>query len=206
MGEPGDPPLAGESLTELREAHGFGAWNVVGCLYGPSESLEGRVEALEQAFSAGGDVTYLPEEEARKKKAFAYRFQIAKGVPDETELDVYNLHANGSSLYFLPSVPFRGAEALETMRLSSRICAAHGFAYTNQFLCSPRSMRNTQPLIFDSGAPEAAERVRGCFAELTDSFAAAGYLVLPTAHPLSGGRDGTPGVARRALPCRQAGL
>jgi 4-cresol dehydrogenase (hydroxylating) len=38
-------------------------------------------------------------------------------------------------------------------------------------------MRNTQPVIFDTGAERGAERVRACFAELTDRFADAGYLV-----------------------------
>jgi 4-cresol dehydrogenase (hydroxylating) flavoprotein subunit len=177
MGEPGHPPISGGDLPELRAAHGVGAWNVVGCVYGPPAVLEERVEKLGEAFAATGAVTYRREEEAEQQKAFGYRFDIAKGIPNETELDVYNLHANGSSLYFLPSVPFRGAEALEAMRLSREICTEHGFAYTNQFLCSPRSMRNTQPVIFDSAAPDAVARVRACFEKLTERFAQAGYLV-----------------------------
>ncbi|MBM3668364.1 MAG: FAD-binding oxidoreductase [Actinobacteria bacterium] len=177
MAEPGAAPIDEGELPALREAHGIGAWNVVGCIYGPSETLEARVEKLEQAFAATGPLAYLPEEEARERKAFGYRFDIAKGVPNETELDVYNLHPNGTSLYFLPSVPFRGAEALEAMRLSRLICTEHGFAYTNQFLCSPRSMRNTQPVIFDGGADGAAQRARDCFSELTSRFADSGYLV-----------------------------
>jgi 4-cresol dehydrogenase (hydroxylating) flavoprotein subunit len=177
LGRPGQPPIADADLPGLRIHHGVGAWNVVGSVYGPPEELPGRVDKLHKAFAATGPVTYVPEERARDQKAFGYRFDIARGVPNETELDVYNLHANGSSLYFLPSVPFRGTEALEAMRLSKAVCTAHGFAYTNQFLCSPRSMRNTQPLIFDSEAEDAAERVRSCFGELVDRFTAAGYLV-----------------------------
>jgi 4-cresol dehydrogenase (hydroxylating) len=177
MAEPGRSPIGDGELPALRADHGIGAWNVVGCIYGPPETLPSRVEQLEEAFAATGPVTHIPEDEARGRKAFGYRFDIAKGIPNETELDVYNLHPNGSSLYFLPSVPFRGVEAMEAMRLSRQICTEHGFAYTNQFLCSPRSMRNTQPVIFDTGAERAAERVRACFSELTDRFAAAGYLV-----------------------------
>lgn len=177
VGTPGDPPIADHELPELREAHGVGAWNVVGCVYGPPADLEVRVERLEEAFAATGPVRYTREEEAQGRKAFGYRFDIAKGVPNETELDVYNLHADGASLYFLPSVPFRGRDALEAMRLSRQICTAHGFAYTNQFLCSPRSMRNTQPIIFDSGSAGAADRVMACFGEMVDRFADAGYLV-----------------------------
>jgi len=175
-GTPGRPPLD-ESLPALREEYAVGAWNVVGCLYGPDAELEGRVAKLHEAFAATGPVRYQSEEDASRNKAFGYRFAIAKGVPDETEVDLYNLHANGSSLYFLPSVPFLGRFASEAMELSRAICSKHGFAYTTQFLCSPRSMRNTQPIVFDSTDDDARERVRACFGELIDVFHRAGYLV-----------------------------
>lgn len=177
MGRPGVPPIADDDLPALRVAHGVGAWNVVGCVYGPPSDLDDRVAKLHDAFAATGPVTYVREEEAREQKAFGYRFDIAQGVPNEAELDVYNFHANGASLYFLPSVPFRGADAVEAMRLSKDVCTAHGFAYTNQFLCSPRSMRNTQPVIYDTAADGAAALVQECFRDLVDRFAAAGYLV-----------------------------
>jgi 4-cresol dehydrogenase (hydroxylating) len=175
-GTPGRPPLDG-SLPELRAEHGVGAWNVVGCVYGPDAELEGRVARLHETFAATGPVRYLPEEEASRSKAFAYRFAVAKGIPDETEVDLYNLHANGSSLYFLPSVPFLGRYAREAMELSRGVCSKHGFAYTAQFLCSPRSMRNTQPVVFDSADDDARDRVRACFGELVEVFHDAGYLV-----------------------------
>lgn len=175
-GTPGRPPLD-ESLPELRERFGVGAWNVVGCLYGPPAELEARAAKLHEAFAATGPVRYVSEEEASGNKAFAYRFAVAKGIPDETEVDVYNLHANGSSLYFLPSIPFLGRNAREATELSRSVCSKHGFAYTAQFLCSPRSMRNTQPVVFDSTDDEARARVRACFTELVDVFHDAGYLV-----------------------------
>jgi 4-cresol dehydrogenase (hydroxylating) len=175
-GTPGRPPLD-ESLPELREQYGVGAWNVVGCLYGAEAELEGRAAKLHDVFAATGAVRYLAEEEAAENKAFAYRFSVSKGIPDETELDVYNLQANGSSLYFLPSVPFLGRFAHEAMALSRGVCSKHGFAYTTQFLCSPRSMRNTQPIVFDSADDDARARVRACFGELIDVFHRAGYLV-----------------------------
>ena len=151
-GTPGRPPLDG-SLAKLRDAFGVGAWNVIGCVYGPTAELAGRVRSLHDAFAATGPVRYLAEEEASENKAFGYRFALAKGIPDETETDVYNLHENGSSLYFLPSVPFLGPHARAVTELARGVCSRHGFAYTSQFLCSPRSMRNTQPIVFDSCNP-----------------------------------------------------
>jgi 4-cresol dehydrogenase (hydroxylating) flavoprotein subunit len=176
-GTPGHPPFSDADRAEFRRLHDVGAWSVIGCVYGSGEELPAKLERLSQEFAATGDVAYLPEEEAQMRKAFAYRFAVAKGIPDETELDVYNLHPNGSSLYFLPSVPFLGNYALEAMDLSRAICTAHGFAYTCQFLCSARSMRKTQPIIFDADDEDGRRRVRKCFAELIDVFADAGYLV-----------------------------
>lgn len=176
-GTPGQPPLAEGSLPGLRADYGVGAWNVVGSVYGPATDLESRISQLHEKFAATGPVGYLSEEEASDNKAFGYRFSLARGIPDETELAIYNLHTKGSSLYFLPSVPFQGVYAEEAMRLSRAICVKHGFAYTVQFLCSPRSMRNTQPLVFDSSDAQSRERVQSCFAELIDAFGAAGYLV-----------------------------
>ena len=176
-GRPGRPPLSDAELHDSRVRHGMGAWNVVGSVYGPPSELEERVARLHARFATTGAVVYLSEEEARPRKAFGYRFDIAAGIPNETELDVYHFHANGSSLYFLPSIPFRGAEALEAMHLSRAACSEWGFAYTTQFLCSPRSMRNTQSIIFDSTDADSRERVMRCFSSLIDRFETAGYLV-----------------------------
>jgi 4-cresol dehydrogenase (hydroxylating) flavoprotein subunit len=173
---PVDAPTE-DGLPELRQRFGVGAWNVVGCVYGAPAELEARVSKLHEAFAATGPVTYLAEEQAAENKAFGYRFAIAKGVPDETETDVYNLHPNGSSLYFLPSLPFAGRYAREGMHLARGVCARHGFSYTAQFLCSPRSMRKTQPVIFDAADSDSRARAAQCFRELVDVFHEAGYLV-----------------------------
>lgn len=174
---PGESPVSEGQLRKLRQQHDVGAWNVVGCLYGPPQELAGRVNRLYTAFAETGPVRYLDEEEASGRKAFGYRFDIAKGIPNEQEVDVYHLHANGSSMYFLPAVPFLGREAERAVELSRSICTRFGFSYTCQFLGSPRSMRNTQPLIFDSLDPDSRRRVQECFATLAREFQAAGYLI-----------------------------
>ena len=175
--EPFPSPVADAERPELRRRFGVGAWNVVGCLYGAPDELEARVEKLHGAFAATGPVTYLREEEAAGNKAFGYRFAIAKGIPDATETDVYNLHPNGSSLYFLPTIPFVGRHAREATQLSREVCTRYGFSHTTQFLCSPRSMRKTQPVIFDSADADSRTRVQECFRELIDVFHTAGYLI-----------------------------
>jgi 4-cresol dehydrogenase (hydroxylating) flavoprotein subunit len=176
-GTPGRPPWSEADLLDLRAQHKVGAWNVVGCVYGKPSALAARVDELRLAFEATGPVTYIPEEEAAAQKAFAYRFNIAKGIPDATETDVYNIHPNGTALSFLPSIPFRGVNAAEAAQLSRSICTEHGVAYVNQFLCSPRSMRNTQHLICDGKDAAHRNRVQQCFAVLLEKFETAGYLV-----------------------------
>jgi 4-cresol dehydrogenase (hydroxylating) len=176
-GTPGAPPIADDNLRELRERFGVGAWNVIGCVYGPPAGLEAAVERIRDAFAATGSVRYVREEEAAESRAFGYRLGLAKGIPNETETDVYNLHRNGTSLYFLPTLPFVGRCAQEAMELSRRICTSHGFAYTTQFLCSPRSMRKTQSLVFDGADADARGRAFACFRELVDAFHDAGYLI-----------------------------
>lgn len=174
---PGRSPIDPEELVALRRRHEVGAWNLFGCVYGPPGELQARIDAMADAFAETGPVTILHEEEARRQKAFDFRFDIAQGIPREDEVDVYRLHPNGASLYFLPAVPFAGRYALEAMRLSQKTCHEHGFSYTSQFLGSPRSMRNTQPIIFDAEDSACRERAVACFASLIDRFAAAGYLV-----------------------------
>jgi 4-cresol dehydrogenase (hydroxylating) len=173
----GASPIDDELLVELRRRHGVGAWNLFGCVYGPTADLPPRVEAIAEAVRQTGDVRLLSEEEARGQKAFDFRFDLARGIPREDEVDVYGLHPNGSSLYFLPSVPFAGRFAKEAMEISRTTCSRYGFSYTSQFLGSPRSMRNTQPIIYDSQDPDSRERAVACFSELIDRFEAQGYLV-----------------------------
>jgi 4-cresol dehydrogenase (hydroxylating) len=174
---PGESPIADAELPGLRRQHGVGAWNLFGCIYGPPSELESRVGAIAEAFAKTGTTTFLSEEQAREQKTFEFRIDLAKGIPRADEVDVYGLHPNGSSLYFLPSVPFAGHNAGEVMRASQAACKEYGFSYTSQFLGSPRSMRNTQPIIFDSEDAGSRERAVACFTDLIDRFEKLGYLV-----------------------------
>lgn len=177
-GMPNLPPFSETNLRQLRLAHNVGAWNVIGCVYGRDDNaLQAQIEHLRHRFSEIPGMKYLPEEEAAQQRAFAYRFDIAKGIPNATEVDLYDVHKNGGALSFLPSIPFRGSNALEAVNLSRNICIKYGFAYLNQFLCSLRSMRNTQHIVFDNLNPESRERVKECYAELNSAFQAKGYLV-----------------------------
>ena len=117
---------------------------------------------------------------SRENKAFRYRFDIAQGIPNEDELDVLRV-PRARFIAVLP-VPDACPSAAPTAcggdgGLSKDLCSRYGIAYTTQFLGSPRSMRNTQPLLFDGGDAEARERVHACFGELVEAFARAGYLV-----------------------------
>ncbi|WP_298213935.1 FAD-binding oxidoreductase [Acidovorax sp.] len=176
-GTANQPPFGEADLGQLRQAHGVGAWNVIGCVYGREDGLSPQIEHIRQMFADIPGMKYLTEEDASQKRAFAYRFDIAKGIPNATEVDLYNMHTNGAALSFLPSVPFCGSYALEAANLSREICSAHGFAYLNQFLCSPRSMRNTQHIVFDSVDPESRSRAKACYSELNSVFQSKGYLV-----------------------------
>ena len=174
---PGESPITPTELVALRRRHRVGAWNLFGCIYGPPNELESRVSSIADAFAKTGPTTFLSEEQAQEQKTFEFRIDLAKGIPRADEVDVYGLHPNGASFYFLPSVPFLGRNAGEVMRASQAVCMEYGFSYTSQFLGSPRSMRNTQPIIFDSADPGSRERAVACFTELVERFERLGYLV-----------------------------
>lgn len=173
----GRRPVPEADRREARARYGVGAWNLVGAIYGSPAGLDLSWAGVQKAVAAYPAAQLVPHEEVVAHPAFAYRVDIASGVPNEQELRLYGIRPNGTSLYFLPAIRLRGDDGLETTRISRRVLPEFAFDYTIEYLCAPRSVRATQPIIYD--ATDAAQRaaVVACYGRLLEEFATAGYLV-----------------------------
>ncbi|MEO6798057.1 MAG: FAD-binding oxidoreductase [Candidatus Dormibacter sp.] len=173
----GRRPLTDGDRRDARARYQVGAWNLVGAIYGGPGALDLSWASVQKAVSAYPAARLLPHDEVVVHPAFAYRVDIASGIPNEQELQLYKIRPNGGSLYFLPAIRLRGDDGLEVTRINRRILPQFGFDYTIEYLCAPRSVRATQPIIYDTTDPAQRTAAISCYGRLLDEFAAAGYLV-----------------------------
>jgi 4-cresol dehydrogenase (hydroxylating) flavoprotein subunit len=194
-------PLSENARRSIRKKLNIGKWIGLGGLYPPSDAhaladqnlIQSRIGHLVDKLTFFDqekiDTTYHDAAEpARAQMDFMFNKTLLRGNVSEAAINmtywrkpstvkVKDVHQDKAGvIWYCPAIPMRGADALQAIRISTRISKKYGFELNLGFLfISQRTLDITGAICYDREVPGEDQRAMACHNELMRVLGAKGY-------------------------------
>jgi 4-cresol dehydrogenase (hydroxylating) len=169
-----------DAIEAMKQAEGFGAWNVYAALYGTPEQVEVNWKIVTDAVKALGKGEMFTEAEMGGTEPFDYRAALMRGGMTLQEFGLYRWRGGGGSMWFAPVTVAKGSETLKQTKLATEILNRWGFDYCGEYIVGTRDMHHLIDLLYDKTDEEETKKAYACMSELIKKFREQGYAVYRT--------------------------